>query len=203
MLKKMLPIAVLSASLVSGVAQADALTQIIQQDLAALGYDPGNTDGEASVATAIAISKFESEHNLEVTGEATPQLAGIIKAEIKQGNQPAAAAASSAQLSAQPATQSTAAPADDPIDLQTAQQTCLQEKMAAAKESQQRKRGFARLARAVTRTASQFGVGGISNDVVDLASDVYAADAIAGDFKGAAEDLGLTETDIEECRNPA
>ncbi|HSD68201.1 MAG TPA: peptidoglycan-binding domain-containing protein, partial [Woeseiaceae bacterium] len=56
---------------------ADELTRIVQTDLQALGYAPGNTDGEASTETIIAISKFQAENNLEVTGAATPQLAGI------------------------------------------------------------------------------------------------------------------------------
>ena len=83
-----------------------------------------------------------------------------------------------------------------------AQQACLQQKVAERQESQKRKRGFARLARAVTRTASRLGNNDISSDVSRVASDVYTAGAVANDLQGAAEDLGLTETDIEECRNP-
>ncbi len=44
---------------------ADELTQVIQQDLVTLGYDPGNTTGEASVETIVAISKFQAEHDLD------------------------------------------------------------------------------------------------------------------------------------------
>ena len=86
--------------LLPAVAAADQLTQIIQQDLVTLGYEPGNTDGEGTVATAIAISKFQAEHELEVTGEASPQLAGVIKAAISGGNRPAAASAPPAPASA-------------------------------------------------------------------------------------------------------
>lgn len=82
----------LAIVLVPGLAIADDLTKIIQQDLVTLGYDPGNTDGEASTQTIVAISKFQAENNLEVTGEASPQLAGVIKAAINQKNAPAAAA---------------------------------------------------------------------------------------------------------------
>lgn len=203
-MKKLFPTVILSACLVSGVALADMLTQIVQRDLVTLGYEPGNTEGEATVETAIAISKFQAEHDLEVTGEASPQLAGVIKAAISQGNSPATAAAPPRQsnASAQTSAQLAAAPAGDPLDLHAAQQACLQRKMAEAQESQQRKRGFARLARAVTRTASQLGGNEISNEISQLSSDVYEAGAIADDFKGAAEDLGLTESDIEACRNP-
>ncbi|MGD2168602.1 MAG: peptidoglycan-binding domain-containing protein [Gammaproteobacteria bacterium] len=196
MIRKIFPIALLFASLVSGVARADALTQIIQQDLATLGYDPGNTDGEESVETAVAISKFQAENGLEVTGKATPQLAGVIKATISRGDAPSSVAKPVAQPSQQ------AAVADGAIELQAARQACLQQKAAERQESQQRKRGFARLARAVTRTASRLGGDSLSSGIIDLSSGVYEAGAIASDFKGAAEDLGLTESDIEECRNP-
>ena len=71
-----------SAWVVPGSVSADELTQIIQNDLTTLGYDTGPADGELSTKTIIAISKFQSEHNLEVTGEPSPQLAGVIKAQI-------------------------------------------------------------------------------------------------------------------------
>jgi peptidoglycan hydrolase-like protein with peptidoglycan-binding domain len=53
----------------SGAAFADDLTKIVQQDLVTLGYDPGNTEGEATTQTIVAISKFQAENELEVTGE--------------------------------------------------------------------------------------------------------------------------------------
>jgi hypothetical protein len=61
---------------------SDDLTQMVQNHLQALGYDPGNTDGDLSVQTTIAISQFQAETGLEVTGEVTPQLAGILAAEV-------------------------------------------------------------------------------------------------------------------------
>ena len=71
----------------AGQALGDELVQIVQQDLTTLGYDTGPADGEATTKTIIAVSKFQAEHNLEVTGEITPQLAGVIQAAIsKQGN---------------------------------------------------------------------------------------------------------------------
>jgi Putative peptidoglycan binding domain len=60
------------------------LTQTVQIHLKALGYDPGKIDGEASVQTSIAISQFQAEKGLEVTGEVTPQLAGILEAEVEK-----------------------------------------------------------------------------------------------------------------------
>ena len=49
------------------------MTQIVQQDLTTLGYDTGQVDGQASTKTIIAVSRFQSEHDLEVTGEIMPR----------------------------------------------------------------------------------------------------------------------------------
>lgn len=61
---------------------SDNLTQSVQLHLEALGYDPGNTDGEDSVQTSIAISQFQAEKGMKVTGEVTPQLMGVLAAEV-------------------------------------------------------------------------------------------------------------------------
>ena len=58
------------------------LTQSVQKHLQALGYDTGNTDGELSTDTVIAISQFQAEKGMPVTGEVTPQLLGILGAEV-------------------------------------------------------------------------------------------------------------------------
>jgi hypothetical protein len=62
------------------------LTRIVQQQLAALGYDPGNTDGELTKQTAIAITKFQAANGMEITGKPTPQLAGILGAAVDAKN---------------------------------------------------------------------------------------------------------------------
>ncbi len=182
-------------ALLPGLATADELTQVIQQDLAALGYDPGNTDGEASTKTVVAISKFQAENDLDVTGEPSPQLAGIIKAAIRQQNSPAAA--SQARPTAAPP------PQRDPAALQAAQQACLQEKIAAAQEANKQKRGFGSLMRAATRTAARFGGSDIAQAISRTSRDVYDVNATAEDLSSAAKDLGLSEDEIEQCRNPS
>ena len=68
----------------SALTYGDELVQIVQQDLTTLGYDTGTTDGSATTKTTIAVSKFQAEHDMEVTGEITPQLAGVIQAAISQ-----------------------------------------------------------------------------------------------------------------------
>lgn len=171
----------------SSLAVADDLTMAIEKDLAALGYATGPVDGEETLETTIAISKFQAENNMEVTGSVSPQLAGILSAKVANpDSQPAVAPAAAAQ------------PAADPAALQAAQQTCLQEKMAAAQASQKKKRGFGRLLSAVTRTAGQTG----NYDLYRTTSDVYSAGATAADLSAAAKDLGLTEDDVAECQNP-
>lgn len=175
---------------------ADDLTRMVQQDLVALGYDPGNTDGEATTKTIVAISKFQAEHDLPVTGEVTPQLAGVLKAEIKKAGRPATAAAAPAVAASAPP------PEQNPTALQAAQQACIQQKIKAREESQKKKRGFGRLMSAVSRTSSQFGGGGLAGDISRTTRDIYSVNATAEDLEAAAKDLGLSEDELEECRNP-
>jgi peptidoglycan hydrolase-like protein with peptidoglycan-binding domain len=54
----------------------------VQKHLDALGYDPGTTDGTESVMTEVAISQFQAENGLPVTGKVTPQLLGILSATV-------------------------------------------------------------------------------------------------------------------------
>jgi hypothetical protein len=191
-------LAAISAAVVFSVdVYADELTRTVQKDLVTLGYDPGNTDGEATTKTIVAISKFQAEHDLAVTGEVTPQLAGVIKAQIKKQGQPATAtpAATPAPAYAPPAEQ-------NPTVLQAAQQACIQEKIEARQEAQKKKRGFGRLLSAVSRTSSQFGGGGLAGDIARTSNEIYSVNATAEDLSTAARDLGLTEDELEECRNP-
>jgi hypothetical protein len=58
------------------------LTESVQRHLQALGHDVGNADGEMSMETTIAISTFQAEKGMEVTGEVSPQLLGILSAEV-------------------------------------------------------------------------------------------------------------------------
>jgi peptidoglycan hydrolase-like protein with peptidoglycan-binding domain len=168
-------------------AIADDLTMMVEKDLAALGYDTGPVDGEETLETVIAISKFQAENNMEVTGSVTPQLAGTLSAKVSDPNsEPAPAPAAAPQPSA------------DPAALQAAQQACLEEKIAAAQASQKKKRGLGSLMRAVTRTAGQMG----NYDLYKTTSDVYSASATAADLSSAAKDLGLTEDEVAACQNP-
>jgi len=129
-----------------------------------------------------------------VTGTATPQIAGVIKATISQ-QAGTANVAVSAPLAAAPAVL-------DPAALRAAQQACLERKVADAREAEEKKRGLRSLARAVSRTASRLGGNDLSRAIAQTSSDVYTASAVASDLQSAADDLGITEDDVEECRNP-
>jgi hypothetical protein len=58
------------------------MTQSVQLHLQYLGIDPGNTSGDLSVDTQIAISEFQASKGMKVTGEVTPQLLGVLSAEV-------------------------------------------------------------------------------------------------------------------------
>lgn len=184
------------AFVISAPVSADELTEIIQKDLISLGYDPGNIQGELSTETIVAISKFQAENGLEVTGEPTPQLAGVIKAQMKQGSAPG----QSGNLPTQ-----AAAPAQaqrDPAALEAAQKACLEDKVAAAQASNKKKRGFGSLVKAVANTATRFGGNDLAREVSKTSREVYDVNATAQDWDRAAKDLGVTTEDIEACQNP-
>jgi hypothetical protein len=62
----------------SSALMTDDLAQSAQNLLQALGYDTGDSE----VERAIAISQFQAEQGLEVTGEVTPQLVGGLAAAV-------------------------------------------------------------------------------------------------------------------------
>lgn len=62
------------------------LVTMIQGDLKTLGLYQGPVDGELSTGTVVAISRFQAENGMEVTGEATPQLAGVLSAAVDAMN---------------------------------------------------------------------------------------------------------------------
>ena len=61
---------------------SDNMTLMVQRMLENLGYDVGGLDGKLGVQTMIAISEFQAEKGHKVTGEPSPQLAGILSAEV-------------------------------------------------------------------------------------------------------------------------
>jgi len=165
-------------------AQTNELLLQVEQHLAALGYDTGPVDGAETLETTIAISKFQAENGLDVTGVATPELSGTMANLRLSGGAAVATTASAADIAS----------------LRTAQQTCLQEKIDARQAGQQRSRGLRSLTSAVSRVANRAGInlGGLNQ----VTQDIYTTNATAADLSQAARDLGLTEDDLETCRAP-
>lgn len=173
------------------VAASDELTQMVEDSLSQLGYDTGTVDGEADVKTAIAVSQYQAEKGLDVTGEISPQLAGMLAADVKNGSVAPASAPAAAPVPA-------AQPAPDPAALAAAQQACLQQKMAEQQAKQQKKKAFGKMLSAIGNTAFKYG----DYDTAQTVSEVYSAEASASDIAQAAKDMGLAEQDIADCENP-
>lgn len=174
----------------SASVRADELTQQLQMNLIKLGYDPGSIDGEATTATAIAVSQYQSDRDMPVTGAVSPMLANLVTTDannIGNGRSAALPSGGAATVSTQ-----------DPDALQAAQEKCLQDKIAAAQSANKTKRGLGKLIRVIARTASRQG----NHDVSRAASDVYRVNADASDLASAAKDLGLTEDEVRACQNP-
>jgi hypothetical protein len=62
------------------------LVGMVQRDLKTLGYYDGDVNGELTKPTVVAISRYQAENGMEVTGQATPQLAGILSAAVDARN---------------------------------------------------------------------------------------------------------------------
>jgi hypothetical protein len=83
--------------------------------------------------------------------------------------------------------------------LEEAQAACLQEKIDAIKK---KKRAFGRFVKAAADSASRYGGTKVSAEVEKASAEAYKADATAKDLEEAADALGLSEADIESCRDP-
>lgn len=59
-------------------ADDTSLIRAIQIDLTTLGYKPGNTDGILDTMTQVAISQYQAEAGLPVTGEPSAELASAL-----------------------------------------------------------------------------------------------------------------------------
>lgn len=64
------------------VTSPEQLLRQIQLNLVTLGYEPGNTNGELDTMTQIAISQYQAERGLSVTGEPSQALAEALAADV-------------------------------------------------------------------------------------------------------------------------
>ena len=193
--KPVLLVAVL-AVVQSAMTFADELTQIVQRDLTELGYDTGGVDGKAGTKTVIAVSRFQAEHGLEVTGEITPQLAGRIQAALSRRGSSGGSGQAAAELSAPPSA------AREQADLEARREVCLQEKIAEARQAAKMKSGLSKVFSAISRTASRYGDSEVASQISTTARDASSVNATINDLEGAAKDLGISQSDIDACRNP-
>jgi peptidoglycan hydrolase-like protein with peptidoglycan-binding domain len=190
-----------------GVAFADDLTLMVEKDLAALGYETGPVDGEETMATVIAISKFQAQNDMEVTGEVTPQLAGILSAKRSDSNQltdsidiaetPTASSEPIPEPNVGEAAQ-TPAPMTDEEALQVAQQACLEEKIRKQQAKDEKKRSLSNLLGAAGRIAARQG----NYDIQQATAEAYDANATADDVGIIAKELGLSKKQVRACENP-
>ena len=94
--------------------------------------------------------------------------------------------------------------AQSSADLDAARAACLQEKVAAAQaQKKKKKKGFGKLIGAVANTAVRYGGTDLSRDMAEISADVYDANATAADLEDAAEALGISKDDLEDCQDPA
>lgn len=92
-----------------------------------------------------------------------------------------------------------AAPADD--DLAVRQQACIESAVQAAenKKKAEATKGFGRLMSKVARTASRYSNSKLLNNA---SREIYYANATTSDVASIAADLGITEQDVERCKDP-
>ena len=181
-------IVTLSIFIGASTAMADDLTLMVEKDLAALGYETGAVDGEETMETVIAISKFQAQNDVLVTGEVTPQLAGMLSAKVS-GSAPTPSSGAPAEVPA---------PEADTTALQAAQQACLEEKIQKQQAKNEKKRGLSNLLGAAGRIAARQG----NYDIQQATAEAYDANATADDLGIIAKELGLSKKQIKACENP-
>lgn len=80
------PMGVPMGGAATGAGPDLGLVGMVQRDLKTLGYYDGDVNGELTKPTVVAISRYQAENGMEVTGQATPQLAGILSAAVSARN---------------------------------------------------------------------------------------------------------------------
>lgn len=91
----------------AGTDDTDAgLLKMIQVELERVGYDPGNTDGVMDKLTIVAITRFQASKGMEITGQPSPQLAGILQAEQAGASSSSEPSAASSNIEASDASPS-------------------------------------------------------------------------------------------------
>lgn len=165
-----LALLVLGATTVS----ADQLLQSIQRDLAVLGYDPGPADGADDIQTQLAIAKFEDANGMPVTGKASLAVAAAASNQAK-------------------ALTSGAAPPPTETAIEGTRTAAMRDECLRRQQQQAQQKGssWRNLATLGTRVAGR--LGGV--DTAELSEHVTTAEDVAA----LADELGLSEAQVEEC----
>jgi hypothetical protein len=78
----------------------------------------------------------------------------------------------------------------------TAKQACLQQKIAAAEHQQaSKKKGLGGMFSSLSKTVAKYG----NNEIAEVSSDLYEANATVEDLAATARDLGIADGEIAEC----
>jgi hypothetical protein len=157
----------------------------MMKSMASTGGLEAVTEVHRIVANPSAADVGSRDQGAASMAPAAPTLAGATPASA--GSAPASSASQAGQQ-----------PGADEDALRKAQEAYLKEKVAAAQASQKKKQGLGSLLSAAGRVAGMLG----SEDVTAVTSDIYSANATAEDLASAARDLGITEDEIEACRQP-
>lgn len=159
---------------------ADDIVLSVERSLEKLGYDVAKPDGTPDQKTQIAITRFQMENGLPVTGEASVQLAAMLETKAS-GNAPPAAAAAE-----QPA-------AEKPKCVPKSSQ----EKVA---DTQKKAWGVGKIAGAAS---SVMGVFGGNSKAYQAAATTSQAAAATSSAASGAQDLGMIpDTNCEGEQQP-
>jgi Putative peptidoglycan binding domain len=159
--------------LVSSASWADDATKTVQKDLVALGYDPGSIQGDATLQTSAAISKFQADNGLQVTGAVTPQLVEALSAKVDQLRHGTA-----------PTTTASAATPAPTTTAKEQKNDCTQTVAKAANETGKKARAIERLALSLHRLS-----GNSNSQTAQAAAEVADKTSAAADAASAAHDL--------------
>jgi peptidoglycan hydrolase-like protein with peptidoglycan-binding domain len=163
--------------LLGSTSWADELTKTVQKDLVALGYDPGSIQGDATLQTSAAISKFQTDNGLQATGAVTPQLAETLSAKVDQLRHGTTAATAANTVTP------TSAPAPAP-PAKEQKNDCTQTVANAANETGKKARAIGRLALSLHRLS-----GNGNSQAAQAAAEVADKTSAAADAASAAHDL--------------
>ena len=98
-----------------------------------------------------------------------------------------------------PASSANSAPPE--LDAEARREACLRRKVDEAQQRAKLQRGLNKLLSAVSRTASRYGGSEVASGIATSSRDASSINASIADLEGAAKDLGISQSDIDACKN--